>query len=207
MPDFFTLIGCRWSTTLPSMARARLRLSVGMPTRKMDFQIWDLVMLFDKLSIMSPLLVQAAVSGGRDESAGVFPLAQLPLELLGLVDDDLAVVGADEDVGALERPGGRPLEVDAALVIPAAVAGALELVLRVEPRRRAAEVGADGDQGVDPPAVVDDPDAVLVDEPGVHHAGLEVLRLAHLETGRRLEEHVGEHEPPHGRDAAADGHR
>src|SRR5436305_5388241 len=203
MPDFFTLIGCRWSTTLPSMARARLRLSVGMPTRKMDFQIWDLVMLFDKLSIMSPL----RGSGGRDESAGIFPLSQLPLELLRLVDDDLAVVRADEDAGTLERPGRRPLEVDAALVVPAAVARALELVLRVEPRRRAAEVGADGDQGVDPAAVVDDPDAVLVDEPGVHHAGLEVFRLAHLEAGGRLEEHVGKHEPPHGRDAAADGHR
>src|SRR6185295_14542771 len=165
MPDFFTLIGCRWSTTLPSMARARLRLSVGMPTRKMDFQICDLVTLLDRLPIMSPL----SWSGGRDEGVGVFPLAQLPLELLRLVDDDLAVVRADEDAGALGRPRSRPLEVDAALVVAAAVARALELVLRLQPRRRAAEMGADGDQRVDPPLVVDDPHPVLVDEAGVHH--------------------------------------
>ncbi len=160
-------------------------------------------MLFCRSIVSSPLLGQAA--GMKD--AGIVPLPQLPLELLRLVDDDLAVVGADVDAGALERPGGRPFEVDAALVEPAAVAGALELVLRVEPVRRAAEVGADGDQGVDPPAVVDDPDAVLVHEPRVHHPGLEVLGLAHLEARGRLEEDVGEHEPPHGRDAAADGHR
>src|SRR6185295_13553208 len=159
MPDFFTLIGCRWSTTLPSMASARLRLSVGMPTRKMDFQTWDLVTLLERLPIMSPL----SRSGGRDESVGVFPLAQLPLELLRLVDDELAVVGADEDAGALQRPRRRPFEVDAALVIAAAVARALELVLGLQPGRRAAEVGADGDEGVDPPLVMDDPHAVLVD--------------------------------------------
>src|SRR5215212_8354989 len=207
MPDFLTLIGCRWSTTLPSMASARLRLSVGMPTRKMDFQTCVLVMLLDRLPIMSPLSFQAlSESGGRDEGVGIFPLAQLPLELLRLVDDDLAVVRADEDAGALERPGGRTLEVDAALVVAAAVARALELVLGVEPRRRAAEVGADGDQGVDPPLVVDDPHPVLVDETGVHHARREVLGLADLEAGRRLEQHVGEHEPAHRRHAAADRH-
>src|SRR4029450_3865226 len=129
MPDFFTLIGCRWSTTLPSMASARLRLSVGMPTRKMDFQTCDLVMLLDRLPIMSPL----SWSSGRDEGVGIFPLAQLPLELLRLVDDDLAVVGADVDARALQRPRRRPLEIDAALVVAAAVAGALELVLRLQP--------------------------------------------------------------------------
>src|SRR5918999_5996529 len=156
MPDFFTLIGCRWSTTLPSMASARLRLSVGMPTRKMDLQICDLVMLLFRLPIMGPL----SRSGCWDEGVGIFPLTQLPLVLLRLVDDDLAVVGTDRDAGALERPRSRPLEVDAALVIAAAVARTLELVLRVEPGRRAAEMGADGDQRVDPPLVVDDPHAV-----------------------------------------------
>jgi hypothetical protein len=30
-------------------------LSVGMPTRKMDFQTCDLVMLLDRLPIMGPL--------------------------------------------------------------------------------------------------------------------------------------------------------
>ena len=43
-------------------------------------------------------------------------------------------------------------------VVAAAVAWALELVLRREPGRRAAEVGADGDEGEDPAAVVDEPD-------------------------------------------------
>src|SRR3954463_7063576 len=102
MPDFFTLIGCRWSTTFPSMARARLRLSVGMPTRKMDFQICVLVMLFSMAPFRSGLY--------GNESIGVVPLAQLVLELLRLVDDDLAVVRADGDLGPLERPRRRPLE-------------------------------------------------------------------------------------------------
>src|SRR5436853_7841709 len=97
MPDFFTLIGCRWSTTLPSMARARLRLSVGMPTQKMDFQTWVLVMLFCR----SIRVESSSRSGSGDEGVGVFPLSQLVLEFLGLVDDDLAVVGADEDMGTL----------------------------------------------------------------------------------------------------------
>src|SRR5215203_3803792 len=171
MPDFFTLIGCRWSTTLPSMASARLRLSVGMPTRKMDFQTCVLVMLLDRLPIMSPLSgifqdqsIQARSiqnwSSAGDEGVAVFPLPQLPLELLRFVDDDLAVVRADEDAGALERPGRRPLEVDAAPVVAAAMARALELVLRVEPGRRAAQVRADGDQREDPPLLVDDPHPV-----------------------------------------------
>src|SRR5262249_38657038 len=113
MPDFFTLMGWRWRTTLPSMARARLRLSVGMPTRKMDFQTWDLVMLFWRLPIMRPLLWTSELGGSADdEGARVVPLAELPLELLPLVDDDPAVVGADGDLGPFERPRGGPLEVD-----------------------------------------------------------------------------------------------
>src|SRR5262249_13114395 len=111
MPDFFTLIGCRWSTTFPSMARARLRLSVGMPTRKMDLQTCDLVMLFS----MAPF--RSGLHG--NERVGIIPLPQLVLELLRLVDDDLAVVRADEDLGPLERARRGPLEVDAALVVAA----------------------------------------------------------------------------------------
>src|SRR6476660_1891746 len=154
MPDFFTLMGWRWRTTLPSMARARLRLSVVMPTRKMDFQTWVLVMLFWRLPIMRPLLEDRGIVGSaEDEGALVVPLAELPLELLPLVDDDAAVVGADEDLGPLERPRGGALEVDAQLVVAAAVAGALELVLRRQPGRRTAQVGADRDQGEDLAAV------------------------------------------------------
>src|SRR5207249_5096369 len=66
-------------------------------------------------------------------SLRITPLASLVMELLRLVDDDLAVGDVDEDLGALERARGRTFEVDAGLVVAAAVAGALELVLRREP--------------------------------------------------------------------------
>src|SRR5215470_6458412 len=93
-----------------------------------------------------------------DERLGVGPLAALLLELPALVDDDLAVV-ADGDGPALQRPGGGALEVDAGDVEARAVAGALELLLALQPVGRAAQVRAGRAQGVD--------DAVVADDPGV----------------------------------------
>ncbi len=85
------------------------------------------------------------------------------------------------------------------------MARALELVLRLQPVGRAAQVGADGDQGEELVLLVDDPDAVRFLEALVHDSGREVVGRSHLEAGGRLEEDVGEHEAAEGGHAAADG--
>ena len=55
--------------------------------------------------------------------------------------------------------GAGPSKLTPVAVEPAAVAGALELVLGGQPVRRAAEVGADGDERVEALRVADDPHA------------------------------------------------
>src|SRR5215467_2862709 len=77
------------------------------------------------------------------------PLSELFLEVTALVDEDLSIVG-EHDARALERTRRRTFEVDAAQVIPAAVAGTLEFVFRREVIRRAAETRADSDERVEP---------------------------------------------------------
>src|SRR3954453_10672118 len=118
MPLLPTLTGCRCRKTLGSMPTTRFRRARGAGWRKMLFQTWLLRMKS-----------RTDIGGGShlDEGLGVGPLAALLLELARLVDDDLPVV-ADGDRPALQRTGGRPLEVDAADVEAAAVAGALELL-------------------------------------------------------------------------------
>src|SRR6185369_10828249 len=82
------------------------------------------------------LLSFLRVAGELEVRAGLGPLAQLLAELHRLVDQDLPVVGAD-DLHALQRAGRRALEVGAVAPEAGAVAGALELVLRAQPARRA----------------------------------------------------------------------
>src|SRR5439155_26934647 len=89
---------------------------------------------------------------------GVFPLALLLLELPGLVDEELPVV-RERDAVALERPRRRAFEVDAGRVEAGAVAGALELAVRLEPVRGAAEMGAGGRQREEAGGVAHDPHA------------------------------------------------
>src|SRR5207249_4206753 len=122
----------------------------------------------------------------------VGPLAALLLELAAAVDDDLAIV-ADTDLPALQRPGGRALEVDAADVEAGAVTGALELLLALQPVRRAAEVRAGRAQRVDDALVLDDP-GVLVLEALDDLALLQRIGVAGLELRRRLGQHVGDEE-------------
>src|SRR5215468_1742473 len=129
------------------------------------------------------------------------PLALLLLELHGLVDEDLAVVGED-DARALERPGGRPLEVDPGHVEAAAVARALELVLRGQPVRRAAEVGAHRDQRVEAVGDADEPDPEGVLPAHVDLADVVLARKAGLEGLRGLEEDIREEEAGGGDEAA-----
>src|ERR687888_126655 len=113
---------------------------------------------------------------------GIFPLAQLVPVAEGLVDDDLPVVG-ERDLDPLERPRRRALEIDAVLRVPRAVAGALELVLRPEPARRAAEVRADPEERVDLLLGAHDPDALRL-HPLLRDLAHDVLaRIAGLERG------------------------
>src|SRR4029079_4719537 len=97
-----------------------------------------------------------------DERFGIRPLTAFLVELLRLVDDDLAVREIDEDLGPLQRPRRRAFEVDAGLVVAAAVAGALELVLRREPVGGTPEVREHGDERVHGLLGAHDPDAVLL---------------------------------------------
>src|SRR6202012_1254688 len=101
-----------------------------------------------------------------------------------LVDDELAVV-AERDLHPLERARRRPFEVDAVLGVAGAVAGALELVLRAEPARGAAEVGADPEQRVEVALRPHDPDPLALHPLLAHVADGVLGRIAGLEAGRR----------------------
>src|SRR5438067_1775545 len=152
MPLWRTDTGCRCRKTLVSMTTTRLRRSRGAGWRKMLFQTCELRMksptdtggslagVTAACGLASRAKPQAAGDFSHlDERLGVAPLAAFLLELLALVDDNLAVV-ADADAPALQRARGRALEVDAADVEARAVAGALELLLALQPVRRAAQM-------------------------------------------------------------------
>ena len=83
------------------------------------------------------------------------------MKTLALVDDQLAVV-ADGELKAVERPRRRSFEVQAGLKKAAAVAGTFEFVLRGEPARRAAQVGALGENRINAGLFADDPDALVL---------------------------------------------
>src|SRR5262249_15205421 len=114
------------------------------------------------------------------EGAGLVPLAFLVEVLDALVDDELPVFALG-DAHPFERPGGRPLEVDTAVVEAASVARTLELVLRRQPARGAAEVCALREDGVDALRFADDPHPLVLLELGAHLTDGEVAREARLE--------------------------
>src|SRR5262245_53684820 len=125
------------------------------------------------------------------ERAGLVPLALLVEVLDALVDDELPVLCLGHP-HALQGARRRPLEVDATLVEAAAVAGTLELVLHHQPARRAAEVRALREDGVDALGLAHDPDALVLLELRAHLADREVAGEARLEGCRGLEEHARE---------------
>src|SRR5262245_39190206 len=182
-PDFRIRTGCRCRKTFESTASERFRGSTGFPWRKMDFQTWESVR-FSHASLSFFIGSCLRRRSGFQERGRVGPLALFVLEDSALVDEDLSVF-RDADRGALERARRGPFEVHAADVIAAAVAGALELLLRRKPVGRAPEVGADGDEGVHLPLVAHDPDPVLL-LPSLVDAGTVVLRKACLEGEGRL---------------------
>src|SRR5262249_41658980 len=129
------------------------------------------------------------IASHLQERTGLGALAVLVENLDALVDDELPVVGL-ADLHALERPRRGSLEVDPALVEAAAVAGALELVFRHQPARRAAEMRALGEDRVDALRLAHDPHALVLLELRAHLPDREVGGEAGLEGGRGLEEHA-----------------
>src|SRR5581483_1287193 len=108
---------------------------------------------------------------------------------LALVHQQLPVL-ADPDLEAIERPRRRPLEIETALVVAAAVARALEFVFGVKPARRAAKMRAFGKKRVEAFVFAHDPDAVILLEFVADLAGRVVCRKTGLERGGRLEQHA-----------------
>src|SRR5262245_55596232 len=150
----------------------------------MDFQTGDSVTCCFSSSHLD-------IASHLQERAGLGPLALLVEKLDALVDDELSVLGL-RDFHALERPRRRPLEVDAALVEPAAVARTLEFVLGRQPARRAAEMRALGEDRVDALRLAHDPHALVLLELRAHLPDREVGGEAGLEGGRGLEEDTRE---------------
>src|SRR5262249_23703441 len=128
---------------------------------------------------------------------GVRPLSKLTLEVPALVHQDLSIVGK-HDADALEGARRRAFEVDARDAEPAAVARALELVLRRQIVRRASQVRAGDAERVEAGGVLLDvlggphePDAELF-LPSLVDADAVFVRETGLELLRRLVEHVRE---------------
>src|SRR5687768_6642429 len=108
-PERRTLTGCRWRISEPRTARTRLRLVLGMPTRKTDFQICELTMpswtcfsvIYSPVgrcrtdTLVCPL--SCVSSAGQTGVSvlhlqirfGIGPLTALLVELDGLVDQNL----------------------------------------------------------------------------------------------------------------------
>src|SRR5260370_37427740 len=78
-----------------------------------------------------------------------------------LIDHQLPVV-ADIDLESIHRARGRPFEVEAADVITGAVAWTLELLLGLEPSRRASQMSAFGEDLVEARLGPNDPRAEIL---------------------------------------------
>src|SRR5947207_1545132 len=87
--------------------------------------------------------------------------AGLHAENLAFIDHELPVI-ADVHFETVERARGRTFEVESGFIEATAVARALELVLRREPSRRAAEMRAFGEDRVDALLLAHDPDALVL---------------------------------------------
>src|ERR1700687_2255781 len=132
MPLWRTDTGCKCRKTLVNITITRFRRSRGAGWRKTLFRPCHLRMK-SPTDMRCPLYLDVRFFVG--------PFAAFLLELLALVDDQLAVV-ADTNGPALQRPGSGAFEIDAGNVKTAAVARALEFLLALQPLGRAAKVRA-----------------------------------------------------------------
>src|SRR5437868_1186584 len=145
--------------------------------------------------------LKVSCAGELPVRGGIVPLAELVAVAERLVDHQLSVV-AERDLHALQRPGRGAFEVDAVFRVPRAVAGTLELVLRAQPPRRAAEVRANSEQRIDRGAGAHDPHALAL-HPLLGYVAHRIFdRVAGLERSGRLEQHAREE---HAQDRQAGG--
>src|SRR6478735_2355464 len=99
-PERRTLTGCRWRISEPRTARTRLRLVLGTPTRKIDFQICELTIPSCNCRRFAiPLLWPSDFQ----ERIRVRPLPAFLMELHRLVDHDVSVRRIDVDLRPLQR--------------------------------------------------------------------------------------------------------
>src|SRR5208283_3379184 len=105
------------------------------------------------------------------------------------VDDQLPVV-ADVDLESIHRARRRSFEVESADVIAGAVARTLELLLGLQPSRRASEVSALGKDRVEPCLGANDPGAEILLVLFAHFADHVVVGQAGLELRWRQKEHA-----------------
>src|ERR1700752_703580 len=145
--------------------------------------------LFAQASVAGKMpALQLRTQAGSARAVSVVELTRLslgPLVKLGDVDQDLAV-GRKLDVSTIHGTRRRTFEVDAFAVVPAPMAGALELVLTGLPVGRASQVRAariDHKQAI---ARAIHPDAEPLLPLGIDPEGV-VRRIADLERRARFE--------------------
>ena len=111
--------------------------------------------------------------------------ARLHLKRHTLIDEELAIFG-DRYLESIERSWCRPLEVQTAFVITAAVTWAFELIFSLEPIRRATEMGALGEERVKAFILTHDPHTIVLLEFIADLASRVIGRKSGFECGRRL---------------------
>ena len=105
------------------------------------------------------------------------------------VDDDLAV-RTKVHTGAIHRSRRRTLKIDALTIVTAAMAGALELVLRGFPIRGATQMSTARIDDEQPVRRTIDPDPILL-QPFFVDAQPVIPGIADLENRGRLKQHTG----------------
>src|ERR1700722_8302266 len=137
---------------------------------------------------------QNLLSGELQDALGVLFVgidARLHFVDYRLVDHQLPVV-ADVDFESIHRARRRPFEVKPADVVTGAVARTLELLLSLQPSRRAAQMSALGEDRVEARLGADDPGAKILLVFFTDFADHVVVGQAGLELRRRQEEHARE---------------
>src|ERR1017187_6701604 len=106
-----------------------------------------------------------------------------------LIDHQLSVV-ANINLESIHRARRRPFEVESGDVIARAVARTFELLLGLQPSRRASQMGAFGEDRVETRLGADDPGAEILLELLAHFANHVIIRQAGLEFRWRQKEHA-----------------
>src|ERR1019366_1384735 len=106
-----------------------------------------------------------------------------------LIDHQLSVV-ANVDLESIHRARRRPFEVESADIEARAVARTFELLLGLQPSRRASQMGAFGEDRVETRLGANDPGAEILLVLLAHFANHVIVRQAGLEFRWRQKEHA-----------------